>query len=157
MPPAARFNRSLPEGWVHRTAKRSWLEGPQRAGAPSWWFALSVLTRHEFRARYRDDGEKYFEYRIRRIDGHDEDNVEIGEDLVEWTRAEGVDAEEWIKWEIRFRSSGHLYVKADNREQPAYARDNKFSDQRYFGLLARTNEKTDALVHFDKFEISKED
>ena len=113
---------------------------------------------YEFRSRYRDTGgEKYFEYRLRRIDGHDSNNVEMGEDLVEWTRATGVNAEDWIKWEIRFRSSGHIYVKANNNEQPAYARDNKYHDQRYFGLMARTNEHGDALVHFDKFEIVKEE
>lgn len=38
---------------MHRTPKRMWAEGAQRASAPSWLFILSVLTRHEFRARYR--------------------------------------------------------------------------------------------------------
>ncbi len=113
---------------------------------------------YEFRSRYRDfDGEKYVEYRLRRIDGHDSNNVEMGVDLIEWTRATGLNAEDWIKWEIRFRSSGHIYVKANNNEQAANARDNKYHDQRYFGLLVRTNEHSDALVHFDKFEIVKED
>jgi ABC-type polysaccharide/polyol phosphate export permease len=42
----------LPEGWVHRTADRVWTEGPQPISG-SWQFALWVLTRHEFRARYR--------------------------------------------------------------------------------------------------------
>ena len=114
------------------------------------FYQLSCFNRYfESRSRYLNiGGEKYAEYRLRRIDGHDSNNVEMGEDLVEWTRAEGVNAEDWIKWEIRFRSSGHIYVKANSNEQPAYARDNKYQDQRYLGLMARTNEHSDALVHF---------
>lgn len=50
---AARTLRTLPDGWVHRTPKRIWAEGEQREGHTSWLFALWVLTRHEFRARYR--------------------------------------------------------------------------------------------------------
>jgi ABC-type polysaccharide/polyol phosphate export permease len=45
--------RPLPEGWLHRSPDRVWTEGPQRGGHASWPFALGVLTRHEFRARYR--------------------------------------------------------------------------------------------------------
>jgi ABC-type polysaccharide/polyol phosphate export permease len=48
----SRRARPLPSGWVHRTPRKVWHEGA-REGAPSWLFALSVLTRHEFRARYR--------------------------------------------------------------------------------------------------------
>jgi ABC-type polysaccharide/polyol phosphate export permease len=51
--PVVRRLRPLPEGWLYRTPKKVWTEGPQREGQPSWLFALSVLTRHEFRARYR--------------------------------------------------------------------------------------------------------
>jgi hypothetical protein len=112
---------------------------------------------YEFLVRFRDGGEEDFlEYRIRRIDGHDENNVATGEVLVDWTKAEGVHAAEWNKWEIRFRASGNIEIKANNHEQPAYARDNKFQEQRYFGLIARTNEQDKALVLFDKFEIVKE-
>lgn len=112
---------------------------------------------YEFRVRYRDDGEKYLEYRIRRVDGHDEGNVEFGDDIIEWTRAENVDATDWNKWEIRFRASGRLEVRANNQDQPAYGRDNKFLEQRYFGLMAYTNDSSEAYVHFDDFKIEKED
>jgi hypothetical protein len=113
---------------------------------------------YEFLVRYRDSGgEKYLEYRIRRIDSHDSNNVEIGEDLVEWTRAEGVNPEDWNKWEIRVRASGHIYVYAENREQPAYTRDNKFLDQRFFGLVTRTSENKGAYTHFDNFKIEADD
>ncbi len=113
---------------------------------------------YEFLVRYRDSGgEKYLEYRIRRIDGHDENNVEIGEDLVEWTRAEGVNPDDWNKWEIRVRDSGHIYVRAENRDQPAYARDSKYLDQRFFGLVTRTSENKGAYAHFDNFKIELDD
>src|SRR5438477_4218210 len=45
--------RALPDGWVHRSPKRFWYEGPSRPTAGHWWHALLVLTRHEFSARYR--------------------------------------------------------------------------------------------------------
>jgi hypothetical protein len=112
---------------------------------------------YEFRARYRDDGQKYMEYRLRRIDGHDQNNIEIGEDIIPWTLAEGVKIDEFNKWEIRFRSSGHIYIKANNDEQSAYGRDNKHKDQRYFGLMARSNESSNVLVHFDDYKIVAED
>lgn len=112
---------------------------------------------YEFRVRYRDDGEKYLEYRIRRVDGHDAGNVEFGDDIIEWTRAENVDPEDWNKWEISFRASGHLEVRANNQDQPAFGRDNKFLEQRYFGLMAYTNESSETYAHFDSFKIEKED
>ena len=111
---------------------------------------------YEFLVRYRNDGEEYLQYRIRRIDGHDENNVAYGDVLVDWTRAEGAKATEWTKWEINFRSSGHIYIRANNQDQPAYARDNKFTDQRYFGLITRSNENSNAYVLFDKYEIFKD-
>jgi ABC-type polysaccharide/polyol phosphate export permease len=49
----------LPEVWNHRTAKRNWYGGPdgtpggRRPPGPDWLYVLRVLTRHEFRARYR--------------------------------------------------------------------------------------------------------
>lgn len=113
---------------------------------------------YDFRARYRNtDGEKYVEYRLRRIEGHDSNNVAFGEELIDWTKAEGVNPDEWTKWEIRFRSSGHIFVKANNKEQPANARDNHFHDQRQFGLIVQNGQHMDTLVHFDNFKIVKED
>jgi ABC-type polysaccharide/polyol phosphate export permease len=45
--------KPLPDGWVHREAGRMWKEGAERMGATDWLHALWVLTRHEFRVRYR--------------------------------------------------------------------------------------------------------
>mgnify|MGYP001826221583 CR=1 FL=1 len=113
---------------------------------------------YEFRARYRDEGgEKYLEYRLRRNDGHDDENRQEGKDLIEWTRADNVNAEDWNKWEIRMRASGHIFIKANNREQAASVRDNGLLDQRYFGLVVHTNESGDAKVHFDNFRINKDE
>ena len=113
---------------------------------------------YEFRARYRDvSGEKYVEYRLRKIDGHDSNNVEQGTDLIEWTRAEGVDAEDWIKWTLHYGSSGHITVKANNLEQAGSARDTKYRDSRFFGVLSRAGDKSDSKARFDKFSITRED
>ena len=43
----------LPDGWVHRSPTRFWVEGVQRDSSRRWWQALWVLTRHEFATRYR--------------------------------------------------------------------------------------------------------
>jgi len=46
--------RHLPDAWIVRTPKRSFVEGKARAAATTGWLsALWILTRHEFRARYR--------------------------------------------------------------------------------------------------------
>jgi ABC-type polysaccharide/polyol phosphate export permease len=45
--------RHLPDAWIVRTPKRSFVEGKQRASTTGWFSALWILTRHEFRARYR--------------------------------------------------------------------------------------------------------
>ena len=58
--------RDLPEIWTHRTAERAWRGPLGEANArptrgrtsplsdgPHWIYVLIVLTRHEFRARYR--------------------------------------------------------------------------------------------------------
>jgi ABC-type polysaccharide/polyol phosphate export permease len=52
-PDPERLARALPEGWVHRDAQRTWIEGDHPDTSPGWWHALAVLTRHEFAARYR--------------------------------------------------------------------------------------------------------
>jgi ABC-type polysaccharide/polyol phosphate export permease len=44
--------KPLPEGWIRRTPKKTFVEGAQ-GKQPGWLHALWVLTRHEFRSRYR--------------------------------------------------------------------------------------------------------
>jgi ABC-type polysaccharide/polyol phosphate export permease len=51
--PLASAVRELPDGWVHRTPTRTYTEGAQRGRRTTWVTALAVLTRHEFKARYR--------------------------------------------------------------------------------------------------------
>jgi ABC-type polysaccharide/polyol phosphate export permease len=58
VPRAPKKQRPLPDVWIHRTPKGS-RSAASRGGKaarptePSWLWALWVLTRHEFRARYR--------------------------------------------------------------------------------------------------------
>lgn len=49
----SRWAKPLPAGWIHREPKRTWAEGEERSRATDWLHALWVLTRHEFRIRYR--------------------------------------------------------------------------------------------------------
>ena len=109
---------------------------------------------YEFRVRYRDvNGDKFLEYRLRRIDGHDGNNVEQGKDLVDWTRADGVDADEWHKWTVHYGVRGNISFKVDNNELPGSAEDKKYDDPLYFGVLGRAGDQGDAMARFDQFKI----
>ena len=113
---------------------------------------------YEFRVRYRDvNGDKFLEYRLRRIDGHDSNNVEQGADLVQWTRADGLNADDWHKWTVRYGVRGGISFKVDNNPLPGSAEDKKYDDPLYFGLLGRAGDKGDARARFDNFKISADD
>ena len=110
---------------------------------------------YEFRVRYRDvAGDKYLEYRLRRIDGHDGNNVEQGTDLVEWTRADGLNADDWHKWTVRYSTRRNFSFKADNNELPGSAQDTKYDNPFYFGVLSRAGDNGDARARFDNFSIA---
>ena len=110
---------------------------------------------YEFRVRYRDvNGDKYLEYRLRRIDGHDGNNVEQGEDLVEWTRADGLNADDWHKWTVRYSTRRNFSFKVDNNELPGSAQDTKYDNPFYFGVLSRAGDNGDARARFDNFSIA---
>ena len=113
---------------------------------------------YEFRVRYRDDGgEPYLEYRLRRIDGHDNNNVEEGKDLVEWTRADGVNAEDWHKWSVRYGVRGNITFKVDNNDLPESANDTKYDGPAYFGVIARAGDNGDARARFNSFSIARDE
>lgn len=112
---------------------------------------------YEFRVRYRDvAGDNYLEYRLRRIDGHDGNSVAEGEDLVEWTRAEGVDVDGWAYWEVRYGSRGHITFKVNSNELPGSAEDTKYDDPLYFGLYAKAGVSGNTIARFDTFSIAAE-
>jgi len=110
---------------------------------------------YEFRVRYRDvNGDQFLEYRLRRIDGHDGNNVEQGEDLIDWTRADGVDPADWHKWSVRYGVRGDITFKVDNNTLAGSAQDTKYDDPLYFGLLGRAGETESAQAWFDSFSIA---
>lgn len=111
----------------------------------------------EFRVRYRDvNGDQFLEYRLRRVDGHDGNNVEQGEDLVNWTRADGIDAADWVKWQVRYSSRRNITFKANNMELPGSAQDSRYDNPSYFGAFARAGDIGDAHARFDQFHIIAE-
>jgi hypothetical protein len=113
---------------------------------------------YEFRVRYRDTGvDQYLEYRLRRIDGHDSNNVEQAEELVEWTRADGIDAEDWHKWSVRYGSRGNITFKVDNNQLPGSAEDRTYDEPRYFGVFARAGDNGDARARFTSFSIARDE
>lgn len=109
---------------------------------------------YEFRVRYRDEnGQQFLEYRLRRVDGHDNNNVEQGEDLLPWTRAEGIPADDWVKWEVRYGTRGDITFKANNQELPGSVNDRRHDDPLYFGVFARAGDNGDVRARFDKFSL----
>jgi len=109
---------------------------------------------YEFRVRYRDvNGDEFLEYRLRRIDGHDGNNIEQGEDLVDWTRADGVTAGNWIKWQVRYGVRGDITFKANNDELPGSAQDSRYDDPSYFGVLSRAGDVGNVQARFDEYAI----
>ena len=113
---------------------------------------------YEFRVRYRNDnGDKFLEYRLRRVDGHDGNNVEEGKDLVEWTRADGVNADDWHKWTVRFGVRGGMTFKVDSHTLPGSAQDNKYGGATYFGLMGRAGDNSNAKARFNEFSIIREE
>ena len=71
-------------------------------------------------------------------------------------RAEGVDAEDWVKWNVRYGSRGSISFKANNSELPGSAEDKKYDDPLYFGVYAKAGENGDTEASFDKFSIEAE-
>ena len=83
--------------------------------------------------------------------------VEQGTDLVDWTRAEGVNADDWHKWSVRYGVRGGISFKVDNQDLPGSAEDKKYDDPLYFGVMSRAGDNGDARARFDNFKIAAED
>jgi len=112
---------------------------------------------YEFRVLHRVLGaDKFVQYRIRRIDGMDENqNEAYFVTLLNWTQAAGVDAEDWIEWEVHYGSDGHMTIKANGQEQEGSAYDDTYIDSLYFGIAARGGPYGNTEARFDEFSIFK--
>jgi hypothetical protein len=120
---------------------------------PAADFSTCFTNYYEMRVRYRDTGRKYMEFKLKRIDGHDENNQNFGPDLIKWTDVdEHVDEEGWVEWDVKVESDGKIRVTA-NGNFVGEGRDNAYLNNPYFGLEVRTGDDDSSEVRFDYFKI----
>lgn len=117
-------------------------------------FSTCFTEYYEFRVRYRDDnGDKYLEWKLKLVEGHDENNQNYGPDIIDWKRLEGTNPDSWVKWEIEVHNNGQMYIFADNVKQAGSAKDSTYIHNPYFGLMARTSSHGGAHVLYDMLKM----
>ena len=123
-------------------------------GCPAVDFSTCFTNYYEFRVRYRDDnGDKFLEWKLKRVDGHDENNQNYGPDIIDWKRVDGVNPDSWVKWEVEVHNNGQMYIYADNTKQAGSAKDSQYINNLYFGLMGRTSSNGGSHVLFDMLKI----
>ena len=117
-------------------------------------FSTCFTEYYEFRVRYRDDnGEKFLEWKLKRVEGHDANNQNFGPDIIDWKRVDNVNPDSWVKWDIEVHNNGQMYIHADNMKQAGSAKDSTYIHNLYFGLMGRSSDSGGAHVLFDMFKI----
>ncbi len=128
----------------------NWLDN----GCPGQDFTTCFTGYYEFRVRYRDDnGDKFLEWKLKKVEGHDENNQNFGPDIIEWKRLDNVDPDTWVKWDVEVHNNGQLYIFANNAKQAGSAKDDTYIRKDYFGLMARSGVKGNTHVIFDFMRI----
>ena len=71
-----------------------------------------------------------------------------------WTSADGLNADDWHKWTVRYSTRSNFSFKVDNNELPGSAQDTKYHTPFSFGVLSRAGDTGDARARFDNFSIA---
>lgn len=122
-------------------------------GCPGNDFTTCFSEYYEFRVRYRDDnGDKFLEWKLKRVEGHDENNQNFGPDIIDWKRLDGVNPDSWVKWDVEVHNNGQMHIFANNAQQAGSAKDTTYIHNHYFGLIGRTRDH-DTHVLFDRVRI----
>lgn len=123
-------------------------------GCPAADFSTCFTKYYEFRVRYRDvNGDEYLEWKLKKVEGHDSNNQNIGPDIIDWKRLDGVDADSWVNWEVEVHNNGQMYIFANNVQQPSSAKDSTYIRNHYFGLMGRSGNNGGSHVLFDRMRI----
>ena len=121
---------------------------------PAADFSTCFTEYYEFRVRYRDDnGDKFLDWKLKRVEGHDENNQNFGPDIIDWKRLDGVNPDSWVKWDIEVHNNGQLFIFANNVKQAGSAKDATYINNHYFGLIGRTSAKSGSHILFDMLQI----
>ncbi len=120
---------------------------------PAGDFSYCFTQYYELRVRFRDLGNdnRFLEYKLKRIDGHDDNNQNFGPDLIDWDKF-GADPKKFVEWDITVEADGDIKIAANDKflgEED----DSTYINNRYFGVEARTGSKEDSRVKFDYFKI----
>lgn len=120
---------------------------------PNSEFSSCFTQYYELRVRFRDLGndDRFLEYKLKRIDGHDSDNQNFGPDLIEWDKF-GADVKKFVEWDITVDDDGDISVSANDKLLDSVD-DSTFINNRYFGVEVRTGPDDESRVKFDLFKI----
>ena len=123
-------------------------------GCPANDFSTCFTEYYEFRVRYRDDnGDKFLEWKLKRVEGHDENNQNFGPDIIDWKRLDGVNPDSWVNWKIEVHNNGQMNIFANNVKQAGSAKDATYINNHYFGLMGRSSGNGGSHVLFDRMII----
>lgn len=115
-------------------------------------FSSCFNTYYEMRVEYVDASDDYLRMKLKRIDGHDQNNQNFGPDLIEWTRVRDINPRGWVKWDVTVREDGSISVGAD-KKLVGSAKDATYLGQPFFGLMVRNADLADGRVKFDRFQV----
>jgi len=124
---------------------------------PATDFSTCFTHYYELRIRFFYDSgldKDKMEFKLKRIDSHDSNNNNSGPDLIEWTRLSSklVDENGFIEWDVNVDSDGKIKIAA-NDEPVGSAKDTKYIDNLYFGVIVRTEDEPNAEAKYDYFKI----
>ena len=122
-------------------------------------FSTCFTQYYEMRVRfYYDEGadKDRMEMKLKRIDSHDSENNNNGPDLIEWTRVSDVDENDFIEWDITVEADGKIKISANDLPLES-ATDATYINNPYFGVIVRTEDKTDSEAKFDYLKIESID
>lgn len=123
-------------------------------GCPGVDFSTCFTKYYEFRVRYRDvNGDKYLEWKLKKVEGHDSNNQNFGPDIIDWKRLDGVNPDSWVNWKVEVHNNGQMHIFANNMEQAGSAKDSTYIHNHYFGLIGRTGDKGGSHILFDRMII----
>jgi hypothetical protein len=107
---------------------------------------------YELRVEFKEDGaDRYLRYKLKRVDGHDSNNQNIGPDLIDWTRV-NANPDTFVEWDVNVSQSGTIRISANNNPVGS-ANDTTYLNNRYFGFIGRTSGNRDSRVKVDYYKI----
>ena len=110
---------------------------------------------YELRVRFwYDEGadKDRFSLKLNRIDGVDDRNNSIAEELFFVDKVSDTDEDDFVEWDILVESDGDIRVAANDLPVDE-ANDTKYINNPYFGVIVRAESEPDAEAKFDYIKI----